>query len=123
MSARYVYRVMDFWRSSQDHFKEVAETLERITAERDAFRDERNAARAEAERLRDACWANAEASAERDAAVAEAARVREALQAVRELHVEVARRPGPDGTACGQCDHFWPCPTVRALDAALDGAE
>ena len=67
-----------------------------------------------------------------DEADAEAGRAREALQAVREIHrPEWARDGGHGGQVCSTCLAYtspmpqridWPCPTIRALDAALDGA-
>ena len=85
-----------------DHRQAVAElieTLERITVERDAFRDERNAA------------------------VAEAGRAREALQAIRELRNTATGWYVYETRDAGDCyvvegvDDF-----LGALDAALDGA-
>jgi hypothetical protein len=41
----------------------------------------------------------------------------EALARVRELHYEY-----PDTGDCAECNHIYPCPTIKALDGETDGA-
>lgn len=62
--------------------------------------------------------------ADRDALRAEIKRLREALQAVRGLHFTHGRNIFGD-RVCNECSPLqpMPCPTARALDAALYGAE
>ena len=45
--------------------------------------------------------------------VAEAKRLQAAVERVRELHAGKAYAQGPD--YCDECEHKWPCPTIRAL--------
>jgi hypothetical protein len=70
-----------------------------------AISTQRDEARAEIERLRGILEYQA----------AKVERLRGAVQAVRDLHVDAN-----DAGWCDECDLRLPCPTLLALDAALD---
>ncbi|MDQ0102320.1 hypothetical protein J2T10_001966 [Paenarthrobacter nicotinovorans] len=48
------------------------------------------------------------------------ARLLAAIQAVVAIHRHELTEYREDLT-CTECGHYWPCPTVRAVEAALDG--